>query len=102
ILIIIIKTNYFTYINNANKRGVRNGGQHMNTETESETILGSARAISKAALRRNIDKAWIGGVGFTFLLAVLGVVLAKAPGLHYLGPLAIAIVLAVIYRQVFG
>jgi uncharacterized integral membrane protein (TIGR00698 family) len=45
---------------------------------------------------------WLGGVGFTFLLAALGFVLSKVPGFNHVGPLACAIVLAVLYRQFWG
>jgi uncharacterized integral membrane protein (TIGR00698 family) len=45
---------------------------------------------------------WITGIGFTFLIAVLGYLLARAPGFQLVGPLASAIVIAIIYRQVLG
>ncbi|PCD08377.1 putative sulfate exporter family transporter [Peribacillus simplex] len=44
----------------------------------------------------------ISGIGFTLIIAVLGFILAALPGLNHIGPLACAILLAVIYRQVFG
>ncbi|MUV38189.1 UPF0324 membrane protein [Lentibacillus sp. JNUCC-1] len=46
--------------------------------------------------------AWIGGVGFTFLIALLGYLLAMVPGFDRVGQLACAIIIAVIYRQIFG
>ncbi|QIZ10946.1 putative sulfate exporter family transporter [Priestia megaterium] len=42
------------------------------------------------------------GIGFTFIIALSGFILAAIPGLNRIGPLACAILLAVIYRQVFG
>lgn len=45
---------------------------------------------------------WLGGVAFTFLVAAVGMALASIPGLDHLGPLACAILLAVMYRQLFG
>ncbi|MCP1144359.1 putative sulfate exporter family transporter [Lysinibacillus endophyticus] len=45
---------------------------------------------------------WLAGIFFTFAIAILGFVMAKVPGLAYIGPLAIAIIIAVIYRQLFG
>ncbi|MDN3016804.1 putative sulfate exporter family transporter [Paenibacillus sp. BSR1-1] len=42
------------------------------------------------------------GIGFTFIIAVVGFILAGLPGLNHIGPLACAILLAVVYRQVFG
>jgi uncharacterized integral membrane protein (TIGR00698 family) len=45
---------------------------------------------------------WFTGISFTLIIAILGVGLAKAPGFDHIGPLASAIVIAVIYRQIFG
>ncbi|MEH7453308.1 putative sulfate exporter family transporter [Gottfriedia acidiceleris] len=42
------------------------------------------------------------GVGFTFIIAVLGFLMAKLPGFDHVGPLACAILLALVYRQFFG
>lgn len=46
--------------------------------------------------------AWILGVGFTFLIALLGYLLALVPGFNLVGQLACAIVIAIFYRQFFG
>lgn len=45
---------------------------------------------------------WLGGVGFTFIIAVIGYGLSKLPGLNHVGQLACAIIIAVIYRQIWG
>jgi len=45
---------------------------------------------------------WIGGIGFTFLIALLGYLLAKVPGFGNIGQLASAILIAVLYRQFLG
>lgn len=45
---------------------------------------------------------WIGGIGFTFFIALLGYLLAKTPGFNHVGQLASAILIAVLYRQFFG
>lgn len=45
---------------------------------------------------------WIGGIGFTFVIAAIGYFVAFLPGFSYVGQLATAIVIAVIYRQIFG
>jgi uncharacterized integral membrane protein (TIGR00698 family) len=45
---------------------------------------------------------WIGGVAFTFLIALLGYLLAKVPTFDHVGQLACAIIIAIIYRQLFG
>lgn len=46
--------------------------------------------------------AWIGGVGFTFFIALLGYLLAMLPGFNLVGQLACAIIIAVVYRHFFG
>jgi uncharacterized integral membrane protein (TIGR00698 family) len=45
---------------------------------------------------------WIAGVFFTFFIALIGYGLTAFPGFNKVGPLACAIIVAVIYRQVFG
>ncbi|PGS55930.1 YeiH family protein [Bacillus sp. AFS041924] len=42
------------------------------------------------------------GVTFTFIIAVVGFLLAKLPGFNHIGPLASAILIALCYRQFFG
>lgn len=49
-----------------------------------------------------IQIKWISGVVFTFFIALLGYLLAMAPGFNYIGQLASAIIIAVFYRQIFG
>lgn len=41
------------------------------------------------------------GIGFTFVIASLGFVISKIPGFDHIGPLACAILLSVLYRQLF-
>lgn len=45
---------------------------------------------------------WIAGVLFTFFIAFLGFMLTFIPGFSYLGQLATAIIIAIIYSQIFG
>lgn len=45
---------------------------------------------------------WIGGIGFTIMIALLGYLLAKAPGFDSVGQLASAIMIAILYRQFLG
>ncbi|GAB1796781.1 YeiH family protein [Priestia megaterium] len=45
---------------------------------------------------------WAGGIAFTFLFALLAYGLAKVPGFDHIGPLACSIIIAVIYRQIWG
>ncbi|TWD98394.1 putative integral membrane protein (TIGR00698 family) [Peribacillus frigoritolerans] len=51
---------------------------------------------------KKLNGSLISGIGFTLIIAVLGFILAALPGLNHIGPLACAILLAVVYRQVFG
>ncbi|MFB4167794.1 YeiH family protein [Virgibacillus sp. JSM 102003] len=44
----------------------------------------------------------ISGIGFTFLIALIGYILALVPGFSRVGQLASAIIIAIIYRQFFG
>ncbi|MEK5040207.1 YeiH family protein [Sporosarcina sp. FSL K6-3457] len=46
--------------------------------------------------------AWIGGIAFTFFIALLGYLLVKIPGFDHIGQLACAILMAVVYRQFLG
>lgn len=46
--------------------------------------------------------AWAGGIGFTFIVALIGYGLSEIPGIHRIGSMACSIILAVIYRQIFG
>lgn len=45
---------------------------------------------------------WLYGVGFTFILAMLGYGLSTIPGFDRIGAMACAILLAILYRQFFG
>lgn len=45
---------------------------------------------------------WLVGVSITFVMAILGYILAMVPGFSFIGPLGSAIILAIIYRQIFG
>ncbi|WP_203364033.1 putative sulfate exporter family transporter [Bacillus sp. REN10] len=58
--------------------------------------------VEKKDKKFSPQAAWVGGIAFTFLIALLGYVLAHVPGFHYVGQLACAILIAVVYRQMFG
>ncbi|KLI01319.1 membrane protein, partial [Sporolactobacillus inulinus CASD] len=45
---------------------------------------------------------WLGGIGFTFIIALIGYGLSKVPGFDHVGQLACAIIIAIIYRQIWG
>lgn len=52
--------------------------------------------------RKQTRLLWLGGIGFTFIVALVGVGLARVPGFDRVGPLACAIILAIAYRQIAG
>ncbi|KPH76675.1 MULTISPECIES: YeiH family protein [Bacillaceae] len=47
-------------------------------------------------------KKFILGIGFTFLFAFIGYLLALLPIFNRVGPLAVSIILAIVYRQIWG
>lgn len=56
----------------------------------------------QTTLNQSPKLAWVSGVAFTFLIALLGYLLALIPGFNRVGQLACAIIIAVFYRQIFG
>jgi uncharacterized integral membrane protein (TIGR00698 family) len=42
------------------------------------------------------------GIGFTFIIALIGFGLSKVPGFDHVGQLACAIIIAIVYRQLRG
>lgn len=51
---------------------------------------------------KNHKFLWLGGIGFTFIVALFGYALAKVPGFQLVGPLACAILISIGYRQLAG
>ncbi|HET7626830.1 MAG TPA: putative sulfate exporter family transporter [Bacillales bacterium] len=47
-------------------------------------------------------RQWMGGLLFTFVIAGLGYGLAQLPGPDHVGSMACSIILAVVYRQIWG
>lgn len=45
---------------------------------------------------------WLIGIGITFIMAIAGYILAMIPGFSLIGPLGSAIIVAIVYRQIFG
>ncbi len=45
---------------------------------------------------------WLIGVGITFIMAIAGYLAAMLPGFSLIGPLGSAIIVAIVYRQIFG
>lgn len=50
----------------------------------------------------NPRSKWLIGVGITFIMAIIGYLIAFLPGFSLIGPLGSAIIAAIIYRQIFG
>ncbi|MFD2168652.1 YeiH family protein [Tumebacillus lipolyticus] len=59
-------------------------------------------AFTKTHISERPALAFALGILFTLLLSLLGFALAQLPGLDHIGPLACAILLAILYRQKFG
>ncbi|XRG78815.1 putative sulfate exporter family transporter [Rossellomorea sp. GAMAL-10_SWC] len=68
---------------------------------EQKAIINTKPEQQKKPIKQ-LNVAMIYGVAFTFIIAVLGFLLAKLPGFDHVGPLACAILLALVYRQFFG
>ncbi|MEH7401053.1 putative sulfate exporter family transporter [Gottfriedia acidiceleris] len=68
---------------------------------EQKAIINTKPEQQKKPIKQ-LNVAMIYGVAFTFIIAVLGFLLAKLPGFDHIGPLACAILLALVYRQFFG
>lgn len=58
--------------------------------------------MTQLVAKQKAQTAWLGGIGFTFIIALIGYGLSKLPGLDHIGQLACAIIIAVIYRQIWG
>lgn len=74
----------------------------MTTHTKEHVSMDSSMGAAKSRSKFSARTLWLGGVAFTFLVALLGYGLSKIPGFDRVGPLACAILIAVAYRQVWG
>lgn len=74
----------------------------MTTHTKEHVSMDSSMGAAKSRSKVSARTLWLGGVAFTFLVALLGYGLSKIPGFDRVGPLACAILIAVAYRQVWG
>lgn len=64
--------------------------------------LSKHQTLDKQQRKSSSAGRWLGGVGFTFIIALAGFGLSKVPGLDHVGQLACAIIIAVVYRQIWG
>ncbi|WP_019120961.1 YeiH family protein [Brevibacillus massiliensis] len=75
----------------------------MANQMKNTVPLGGKAALPKEeGARLQTAWLWLGGIAFTFAVSLLGFGLAKVPGFDHVGPLASAIVIAVVYRQMWG
>ncbi|CCQ92744.1 conserved membrane hypothetical protein [[Clostridium] ultunense Esp] len=78
----------------------------MEAQTENTVPLPAGSIASKDEINKRTKASsfglWMGGIAFTFAIALMGYGLAKAPGFDHVGPLASAIIIAIVYRQIFG
>ena len=100
LLIITIIIIYFPYCKSFVTINLNNANKGMKKLEQKALIISSPNKQKKAAKKLNVSL--ITGISFTLIIALLGFTLAQLPGLNHIGPLACAILLAVIYRQVFG
>lgn len=77
------------------------GGVQMATQNTNEK-KSSKESVVTEPRKPSLFGKWLGGVAFTFLIALLGYFLSLVPGFGLIGQLACAIIIAVVYRQIFG
>ena len=65
-------------------------------------IYGRGENMNVSENGLNPSAKWIIGIGITFIMAIAGYILAMLPGFSLIGPLGSAIIVAIVYRQIFG
>lgn len=75
---------------------------HTNDSVPVDKNPTHAKAVTVHAGRRYPQLMWLGGIAFTFLVALFGYGFSHISGFDRVGPLACAILIAVVYRQVLG
>ncbi|VBB09148.1 Hypothetical protein LUCI_4434 [Lucifera butyrica] len=73
----------------------------MTTQTEDTLTLATASSNGTAA-QASPFRLKLAGIGFTFAIALMGYGLYRLPGFDHVGQLASAIIIAVVYRQLWG
>lgn len=64
--------------------------------------MSNLKSLQKGSKQYAPHFQFAAGILFTFLIALIGYLLTNVPGFNKIGPLASAILLAVVYRQIFG
>lgn len=75
---------------------------HHNSEILADHQATAVTPVTAQASTQTSLPLWVGGIAFTFLVALLGYTLAKVPYFDRVGPMACSIFIAVVYRQLFG
>ncbi|CAM3303235.1 putative sulfate exporter family transporter [Brevibacillus invocatus] len=75
---------------------------HRNSKLAVDNQATSTTTVPAPARNQASLPLWMGGIAFTFLVALLGYGLSKVPFFDRVGPMACAIFIAVAYRQLFG
>lgn len=95
LLIIII---IYIYFPNGKESSNLESSMHEKVTTMTNNEMHQSLKLSSASP----VAAWLYGVGFTIILSMLGYAVALVPGFNRVGPMACAILLAVLYRHFFG
>ncbi|HET7577876.1 MAG TPA: putative sulfate exporter family transporter [Bacillales bacterium] len=74
----------------------------MNTESYGNVAKKKTAPEPEKEPSRSPWTRWLGGIGFTFLIALIGYGVAQIPGPDRVGSMACSIILAVIFRQIWG
>jgi uncharacterized integral membrane protein (TIGR00698 family) len=83
--------------------GYTHGITKIQINGEKKGIYGkSPETTSQEKNKNKTLLLWIGGISFTFFIALLGLGLSKITGFNKIGPLACSIIIAIMYRQVSG
>lgn len=72
------------------------------TQSTSNQLDQDQLTLTQKNRRRRKQVPYIGGVAFTLAIAIIGYLLAQLPGLRHIGPMACAIMVAIVYRQAAG
>ncbi|MFC7678723.1 YeiH family protein [Paenibacillus sp. GCM10028914] len=70
-------------------------------KTDNQTFVHQTQTKAHSEKKATI-LSWVGGIAFTFLIALMGYGLSLVPKLSVLGQLAWAILIAALFRQIWG
>ncbi|MCP3032364.1 putative sulfate exporter family transporter [Halobacillus sp. A1] len=73
----------------------------MAQQSVAHQLEDSKKQNKSPELKSNSKLAWIGGIAFTFFIALLGVGLSQLWGFDRVGPMASAIIISIVCRQIW-